>query len=118
MCSFFRRASHSPILRYTAVSLLALCWISIASSCHRNEVGSGEIRDAAWKGDLGRVQGLLKGHPDLGFNKSSKGGTPLHWAAGGGHKDVAERLLANRADVYAQAAKRHARLDWACLLVP
>src|SRR5258708_8473952 len=94
MCSFFRRASHSPILRYTAVSLLALCWISIASSCHRNEVGSGEIRDAAWKGDLARVQVLLKGHPDLVFNKSSKGVTPFHWAAAGAHKDIPDLLFA------------------------
>src|ERR1022692_742771 len=57
------------------------------------------IHDAATSGDLGKVKALLKGNPDL-IDKS--GMTPLHWAASRGHKDVAELLLANKADVNAR----------------
>jgi ankyrin repeat protein len=94
--------SRSAISRRTVITVLALCWVGVVSSCYRNEAGSREIRDAAWNGDLAKVQVLLKRHPDLASSKSSKGGTPLHWAAAGGHKDVAELLLANGADVDAK----------------
>src|ERR1035438_7582111 len=57
------------------------------------------IHDAAANGDLGTVKALLKGNPGL-VDKS--GMTPLHWAAARGHKDVAELLLANGADVNAK----------------
>jgi len=71
--------------------LLALAWSSPARC--------DEIHDAAKKGDLAKVQALLKDHPDLVFSKDKYGETPLHWAASAGHKDVAELLLANKADV-------------------
>jgi ankyrin repeat protein len=102
MCSFFSRLSHSPILRRAAVALLALVWISVAFSCHRSEEGSGEFQDAAGKGDLEKVQVLLKHNPDLVFSQDNTGNTPLHWAAAKGHKDLAQFLLANRADVNAR----------------
>jgi len=63
---------------------------------------------------LAKVQALLKGHPDLVFSKASKankGGTPLHWAAAGSHKDVAELLLANKADVNAKDDNGNTPLD-------
>jgi ankyrin repeat protein len=40
------------------------------------------------------VKVLLKDNPDLCFSKDSLG-TPLHWAADNGHKDVAELLRQN-----------------------
>src|SRR5205807_5192414 len=81
MTSFCSRLRYFRNPRRHAVTLLALVWISLTCSCHRNEVGSAEIRDAAQKGDLAKVQTLLRSHPDLVFSKDNKGDTPLHWAA-------------------------------------
>lgn len=61
-----------------------------------------KILDAAEDGDLGVVNALLRDHPDLAFSKDTEGQTPLHWAAAKNHKDVAELLLANKAEVSAQ----------------
>jgi len=60
------------------------------------------LNESALDGDLERVRALLKGDPDLVFSKDTYGATPLEWAAGAGHKEVAELLLANRADVNAK----------------
>jgi cytohesin len=62
----------------------------------------GEINDAARNGDLAKVKALLKDHPDLVSSTDDNGQTPLCSAAIGGHKDVAELLLANKADVNAK----------------
>src|SRR5271155_1820794 len=101
MTSFFGPLRYSSNPRRAVVALLALAWISF-TSCHRNEVGSDEIRDAAQKGDLATVQTLLKSHPHLVFSKDDRGDTPLHWASAKGHKDVAQLLLASGADVNAR----------------
>ena len=53
-------------------------------------------------GDLEKVKALLKDNPDLVFSKDTNGWTPLHMAAYEGHKDVAELLLANKAEVNAK----------------
>ena len=64
----------------------------------------GEIHDAAKAGDLAKVKALLKDNPDLVSSKTTDkssylfGGTPLDYAAMGGHKDMVELLLANKAD--------------------
>jgi ankyrin repeat protein len=50
---------------------------------------------------LATLKAMLKDNPDLVFTKY-EGQTPLHWAAWWGHKDVAELLLANDADVNAR----------------
>jgi hypothetical protein len=64
----------------------------------------GPILDAARAGDLAKVQSLVKAHPDLVSSKDDQyGQTPLHVAAFNDHKDVAEFLLANKADVNAKA---------------
>jgi ankyrin repeat protein len=75
----------------------------------------GEIDDAARNGDLEKVKTLLKDHPDLVSSKDSIGQTPLHWAAVGGHKDVVELLLANKADVNAKANNGVTPLHWAAV---
>jgi ankyrin repeat protein len=87
---------------------------------------TGEIHNAARDGDLATVRALLRDNPDLVFKKDSDGLTPLHHAAYGGRKDVAEFLLANKAEVNAknnggrmplQEAALYARKDVAELLL-
>ena len=55
-------------------------------------------------GDLGKLKALLKDNPYLVFSKDNKhyGETPLHWAVSKGNKDMAELLLASKAEVNAQ----------------
>lgn len=60
------------------------------------------IQDAARNGDLGGVKALLDGNPDLVFSKDEKGITPLHAAAFAGRKEMAQFLLANKAEVNAK----------------
>ncbi len=63
--------------------------------------------------DLAKVKALLKENPDLVFSQNEVGWTPLHVAAALGHKDVAELLLGNGADVNAQDKKGRTPLDGA-----
>lgn len=71
--------------------------------------------ETARKGDLEKMRALLKDDPDLVFSKDEKGRTPLHWAAGQDRKDVADFLLANRAEVDAKAIGRLTPLHYAAL---
>ena len=112
MHALFCRAGHSLISRCGAVVLVALALSSFAF-CGCRPVG---IHEAAQNGNLERVKELLKANPDLVFNKDNdKGGTPLHWAARSGCKDVAELLLANKADVNAGDNFGSTPLHWAAL---
>jgi len=100
MVSSFSWLCDFPIPRRVAVTLVALAalaWSSLAFSA--------EIHEAVRSGDLAKVQALVKAHPDLVFSKDFEGMTPLHWAAFMGHKDVAEFLLANEADINAKDNK-------------
>jgi ankyrin repeat protein len=64
---------------------------------------SGSFHDAVKGGDLEKVKALLKGNPELVFSSTEGfGWTPLHMAALYGYKDVAELLLANKAEVNAK----------------
>ncbi len=45
--------------------------------------------------------------------KDKDGGTPLHWAAKNGHKDVAELLIAKGADMNARNKDGGTPLHWA-----
>ena len=107
MHSFFSGFCHSPISRRAAVLLVALA-LGGLGSCGRKhdtsaggDTGSGEILEAAKSGDLAKVKALLKGNPDLVLSKDTNGMTPLHFSAQG-HKDVAELLLASKAEVNAK----------------
>jgi ankyrin repeat protein len=62
----------------------------------------GEIQVAAESGNLEKVKALIKDNPDLASSTNKNGWTALHFAAAAGHKDVAELLLANKADVNAK----------------
>jgi ankyrin repeat protein len=66
--------------------------------------GDGSLHEAALNGKLEKAKALLKTNPGLVFNQDSYASqSPLHLAAQYGHKDVAELLLANKADVEANA---------------
>jgi ankyrin repeat protein len=91
MNTFFRRLFHLQIQRPVILFLIMLAW-SIPAFC-------GEIHDAAREGDLKKVQTLLEDNLNLVLSKDRHGLTSLYWTAMQGHKDVAELLLANNADV-------------------
>jgi len=92
--SFLARLRRSPIPWLAAVMLLASAWSSLAFG--------GEIHEAAKAGDLEKIKALLKDNPELVFSKDTNGATSLHAAAAIGHKDVAELLLAHKAEVNAK----------------
>jgi hypothetical protein len=61
------------------------------------------IDSAASAGDVVSVEALLKEHPDLASSQNNAGKTPLHLAALAGSKEIADLLLASKADVNARA---------------
>lgn len=63
---------------------------------------AGEIHEAVKNNELVKVRSLIKDSPDLVFSKDEDGFTPLHLAAANGYKEIAELLLANKADVNAK----------------
>ena len=68
------------------------------------------IHDAAHKGNIEAV----KQHLDAGTDVNAKdedGYTPLYAVAGGGHKEIAELLIAKGADVNAKNYERKTPLD-------
>ena len=62
-------------------------------------VQAEEVHDAARKGDLAKIKGLLEGSPALLEARSENEKTPLHFAAQGGHREIVELLLEKGADV-------------------
>jgi ankyrin repeat protein len=92
--SSFSHLGRSAIIRRIVVMLIALPLSGL--------VGCSTVQEAAWSGDLGKVQALLKDNPALISSKDKKHGTPLHAAAEAGHKEVAEFLIVNKADVNAK----------------
>jgi ankyrin repeat protein len=74
------------------------------------------FQDAAGAGDLAKVQALLKDHPTLVSGKDYNGETPLHYAARNGRKDVAQLLLASKADLNARDNSARTPLHYAASL--
>ncbi|MGB8354001.1 MAG: ankyrin repeat domain-containing protein [Chthoniobacteraceae bacterium] len=111
---FFKRLCCSAILRGAIILPAGLVWNSHAL-CGVNPAASG-IREklkqqqaflkAAATGNVEQVKALLKIDPALVFctemTKEGTGITPLYRAAQFGHREVAELLLANKADVNAR----------------
>jgi len=87
------RAFHSRTSRFIAF-LLVLSWGNFALAA--------EIHEAVKNNDLVKVKTLIKGNPDLVFSKDDDGFTPLHLAAANGYMEMAEFLLANKADVHSK----------------
>src|SRR3954467_5516518 len=89
-----------------------------AAAAFGNLAFSAAIHRAAFEGDLDKVKSLLRDDPRLAFSKSSTndpfpayehygyfpcyGYTALHVAAAQGNEQIAELLLAKRADVNAR----------------
>lgn len=65
------------------------------------EEPSEALHRAAFLGDVDQVKSLIAGKVDLN-KKAERGYAPLHWAVKAGHKDVAELLIANSADINAR----------------
>jgi ankyrin repeat protein len=94
---------------------------SAAGQRQTSSRASGDgIHDAAYKGDLDKVKELLKNNPNLVSSirngNINAGDTPLHSAARGGYKNVAELLLANKADVNAENEEGWTPLHLAALM--
>lgn len=66
---------------------------------HRAPTPFGAFLRAVEEDNLGKVKTFLKSDSDLASTKDDEGWTPLHTAAVKGHKDAAELLLANGANV-------------------
>jgi ankyrin repeat protein len=60
------------------------------------------LRRAISRGDLAKVQSMIKDNPGLVSNKDFLGRTPLYDAVRVGRKEVVELLLANHADINAR----------------
>jgi ankyrin repeat protein len=69
----------------------------------RPSAAQDAILKAAGSGDLEKVKTLLNEDPKLVSCTNHVGFTPLHLAAANGHKDVADLLLANKADANVKA---------------
>jgi hypothetical protein len=99
-----RHSSLVPHVRFrslrTVTALLALLFVLAWSK----PALCDEIHDTAAAGDLEKVKALLGQNPALVFSKAEKysGGTPLHLAAGFGHKEVVQLLLDFKAEVDAK----------------
>ena len=75
------------------------------------------IRDAAREGNIKAI----KQHIAAGTDVNAKGdgeSTPLHWAAYGGHKETAELLIAEGADVNAGWRNIHQQLVGIDVVLP
>jgi ankyrin repeat protein len=94
------------------VVLMALASITIISSCSRSNVNR-KIESAMLRHDLSEIKKLVHDNPNLVFNRDENlvvqrgmvantdksGDTLLDLAAAYGEKDVAEFLLANKAEI-------------------
>lgn len=67
-----------------------------------------KLIDAASSGDVEAVRRIVVGHPELINQKDADGATALHYAAFGGHSDVARLLVGHGADVNARDGKFNA----------
>jgi ankyrin repeat protein len=108
--SFFFRLLHSPISLLAIVMLIALACSTPACIFPRSSIS---IHDAAAGGDLAEVKTLLKKDPKLVSSRDIKARTALMYAAVSGHKDIAELLLAYKADVNAKDNDDETPLHWA-----
>lgn len=82
----------------------ALLGPGLSSEIPPGGAGEGSLHEAAFNGKLEKARALIQENPELVNSQSSYASqTPLHLAVEYGHKDVAELLLANKADVEAKA---------------
>ena len=95
---------------FTAVMCLVSC------SRHHSTAAKTQISEflsSARGGDLQQVKVLLYSDPDLVFSTDTNAVTALHWAALEGHMDIAELLLAYKANANAKSNAGMTPLHWA-----
>jgi ankyrin repeat protein len=81
-----------------------LGWSGMSPEISAAGRGDGSLFEAAFNGKLEKAKALIKANPDLVNSQASYGEqTPLQIAAEFGHMDVAELLLANKANIEAQS---------------
>ncbi len=105
--AFLRRRCFLRDRIHRSLALLALGALAWSSPAF-----GGRIHEAAQEGDVETVKALLKSNPRLVFSKQN-GATPLHYAAAHDHADVAEVLIAFKADVNARDGEGLTPLFWA-----
>jgi ankyrin repeat protein len=72
-------------MRFIMQSSLAVAIALTGTACAMfYEVPTTPIHEAAWKGDIPRIRQLVKNGADVNA-PDAVGGTPLYWAARGGH---------------------------------
>ncbi len=96
--------SHSRKIGCAVVLLVAL--VALTCSCRGALAGEPAARiagipEVVKSGDFAKVQAWLETNSGLASVKDTNGSTALHVAANAGHQDVAELLLAHKADVNA-----------------
>lgn len=79
----------------------------------KTDADAARILQAAYDGDLEQTRLLLRHNPNLVFAKNREGFTALHYAARHGYVEIANLLLAERADVNARAGKGDTPLHYA-----
>lgn len=88
-------------LRTTGVIVLAAALLSSTASLFAGPALAGPIHEAAGSDDAAEVERLLATGTEVDERDVAKK-TALHWAAEGGHIDVARLLVADGADVNAK----------------
>jgi hypothetical protein len=73
------------------------------------------IHEAAWEGNIKAVEQHLASGTDVNAEDDLYGDTPLLWAAGFGHKEVAALLIAKGADVNAKDDTGMTPLNYAAI---
>ena len=95
---------QSNKLKHSVSRLIAAAFVLVAALASGLQAFCGPIHDATRNGDIKTVESLLKEHPDLVSSKEEKyGQTPLHIAAFNDRFEIAKLLIADKADVNAQA---------------
>ena len=99
------------LLTTIAAVLLVGCGTTQSTEPLAAKAPDMSIQDAALYGSIKAVKEHLAAGADV--NAKEKGGTPLHYAAGTGHKVIAVLLIAEGADVNAKSDSGSTPLDWA-----
>jgi ankyrin repeat protein len=101
------------IMAWKVAGIVILLTVLVCCGSPDNQLRVYEtIQEAAEKGDFKDVKRHLKRGADVNA-KNKDGWAPLHMAASGGHKDVAELLIAKGADVNAKNKWGETPLDLA-----
>jgi ankyrin repeat protein len=94
----------------TQISLLAVL-LGVTVACE--PVKRADLHEAVRAGDAAKTRQLLAETPALVDERDTLGDTPLHLAAQTGNLELAELLLAAKADVNANAKAGWTALHWA-----